>query len=137
MDDESLNHRSWLMSRVRSKDTTPELRVRSLVHRAGYRYRLHVNGMPGKPDLVLPRYRTAILVHGCYWHRHPGCKQATMPKTNVEYWEKKFESNLARDKRDQKALIQGGWKVLVIWECQTRNLQKLEALLLATLPPRR
>ena len=137
MSAESLDHRSWLMSRVRSKDTTPELKVRSVVHRAGYRYRLHANDLPGKPDIVMPRYRTVILVHGCYWHRHPECKQASMPKTNVDYWEKKFKVNVARDKRNYAALKQGGWKILVIWECQTRNPQKLEAFLSTALPPRR
>ena len=88
---ESPEYRSWVMSRVRSKHTTPELRVRSLVHRAGYRFRLHDGKLPGRPDLVLRKYRTVIFVNGCFWHRHPGCKRATTPKTNIDYWQAKFD----------------------------------------------
>src|SRR5690625_2783825 len=90
----SKEHRSWNMSRIKSKDTKPEKIVRSLLHRAGYRFRLHVKRLPGKPDLVLPRYRTAIFVNGCFWHRHPGCKQATTPTANQTFWLEKFERTI-------------------------------------------
>ncbi len=114
-------HRSWNMSRIRGKNTKPEYIVRSLLHRLGYRFT--VNGpknkkLPGKPDIVLPKYKTAIFVHGCFWHRHPGCSQTTTPSTRKEFWEKKFASNVERDKRNQKSLHDMGWKVIVIWECE-------------------
>lgn len=132
----SPERRSWTMSRIRSKDTSPELRVRSLIHRAGYRFRLHVSGMPGKPDIVMPRYRTAIFVDGCYWHQHPGCRRATMPKTNVPYWQSKFERNAARDQEARTALREVGWTPLTVWECQTKNDQVLADTLSELLPPR-
>ena len=134
--DETPDYRSWVMSHVHGKDTVPELRVRSLMHQAGYRYRLHVSGMPGKPDVVLPRYRTAVFVNGCFWHRHPGCKHASTPKTNVGYWAQKFERNVSRDEETHAALRREGWTVVVIWECQTRNAMQLASLLSAVLPPR-
>ena len=124
------------MSRVRSKDTSPELRVRSLVHRAGYRYRLHVRKLPGSPDMVMRKYRTVIFVNGCFWHRHPDCKHATTPKTNVDYWNAKFERNVSRARKNHEALKQDGWRVVVIWECETRNAQDLSNLLSEVLPPR-
>ena len=107
------------MSRIRSKDTAPEIRVRSMLHKAGYRFRLHVKDLPGKPDIVLPKYKTVIFVHGCFWHRHKGCSKATTPSTNSEYWKKKFQRNVERDKQDQAELKKLGWKVIVIWECET------------------
>ena len=106
------------------------------MHRAGYRYRLHVNWMPGKPDMVMPRYHTAVFVNGCFWHRHQGCKYASTPKTNADYWQQKFNRNVVRDKRTYAASRQDGWKVLVVWEWQTRNPLELAALLVAVLPPR-
>ena len=135
-DVESPEYRSWVMSRVRSKHTTPELRVRSLVHRAGYRFRLHDGKLPGRPDLVLQKYRTVIFVNGCFWHRHPGCKRATTPKTNIDYWQAKFDRNVTRAKKSHAALRRDGWRVLIIWECQTRNPQLLSNLLTLLLPPR-
>ena len=126
--------RRWMMSRVRSRDTAPEMRVRSQMHRAGYRYRLHVGDLPGKPDIVLSRYRTVIFVNGCFWHRHPGCPRASTPKTNSAFWERKFEANVARDKKVQALLRRDGWTVLVIWECQTQDSQTLADVLADTLP---
>ena len=135
-DDRSPAQRSWNMSRIRSRDTAPELKVRSLVHRSGYRYRLHVKDLPGRPDIVMPRYRTIIFVNGCFWHRHANCRYAVMPSTNTDYWQKKFERTVARDAAAHKALRQAGWTVLVIWECQTKDTAGLTALLSETLPCR-
>lgn len=113
----SAEHRSWNMSRIRGKDTKPEIVLRSLMHRAGFRYRLHDKRLPGKPDLVLPKYRTAIFVNGCFWHRHRGCSKATTPKTNTAFWTKKFEDTVERDARKQAELIARGWRVITVWEC--------------------
>ncbi len=118
MDRIASERRSWLMSRVRSKDTGPELAVRKLVYGLGYRYRLHVAELPGRPDLVFSRRRKAIFVHGCFWHRHVGCDLATMPKSRVAFWEEKFNANIRRDKRQIAALRRLGWSVLVIWQCE-------------------
>lgn len=117
--------RSWNMSRVRSKDTKPELLVRSLLHRSGYRFRLHKAGLPGKPDIVLTKHKTVIFVHGCFWHRHSGCSDATTPKTRTAFWEKKFEENVARDKRTAIALRDLDWNVITVWECELKNAEKL------------
>ena len=132
----SVDHRSWLMSRVPSKNTTPEVRVRSLMHRAGYRYRLHARDLPGSPDIVMPRYRTVVFVNGCFWHRHPGCRRASTPKTNTAFWERKFASNVDRDGRVRDFLQEDGWAVLVVWECQTNDDQILADTLADILPPR-
>ncbi len=113
--------RSWNMSRIRSKDTKPELIVRSLLHRMGYRFRLHRKDLPGKPDIVLPKYKTVIFVHGCFWHRHKGCKGRTTPSTNKEYWDKKFLRNIEKDKANRRDLKKAGWKVIVIWECESKK----------------
>ena len=96
------------MSRIRSKDTIPEVRVRSFLHRAGFRFRLHVKDLPGSPDIVLPKHRTAIFVHGCFWHRHSGCKYACTPKSRVDFWNKKFQQNIDRDRRNNIALEEAG-----------------------------
>ena len=112
--------RSWNMSRIRGRNTGPELRLRSLLHRAGFRFRLHAKQLPGSPDAVLPKYRTAIFVHGCFWHRHPGCRNATMPSTRREFWREKFDGNISRDLRNQAALVAAGWTVLTIWECELK-----------------
>ncbi|WP_346897537.1 very short patch repair endonuclease [uncultured Roseibium sp.] len=125
--------RSALMARIGSKDTKPELKVRRLLHVLGYRFRLHRKGLPGRPDIVLPKWKTAIFVHGCFWHRHPGCKDASTPKTNVEFWEKKFLENTTRDERVSNELRQLGWKVVVIWECETKSLDKLAMRLIQEL----
>lgn len=117
----SAEHRSWNMSRIRGKDTQPEIVLRSLMHRAGFRYRLHDKKLPGKPDLVLPKHNTAIFVNGCYWHRHEGCPKATTPKTNTAFWTKKFEETVKRDARKNSELIEGGWHVVTVWECELEN----------------
>jgi len=125
MDRISKQHRSWNMSRIRGKDTTPEKKVRSLLHRLGYRFRLHCDELPGSPDIVLPRFKAVIFVHGCYWHRHEGCKLAYTPKTRVRFWQTKFDDNVARDKRTVTDLRKRGWRVLVVWECQVPNTKRL------------
>ena len=107
------------MRRVRSKDTTPEMRVRRLVHGMGYRYRLHAKDLPGSPDLTFRSRKKVIFVHGCYWHRHPGCRRASTPSTRLDYWQAKFDRNVARDAAAQAALEADGWDVLVVWECDT------------------
>jgi DNA mismatch endonuclease (patch repair protein) len=117
--------RSALMAKVRGKDTKPEKLVRSIVHSLGFRFRLHQKDLPGRPDLVLKRYRWAIFVHGCFWHRHKRCSKCTTPKTRVRFWQDKFEANVTRDKRVAVALKRAGWLVTVVWECETRNPEKL------------
>ena len=109
------------MARVRGKNTTPEIRVRRAAHAAGLRFRLHRKDLPGKPDLVFPKHRVAMFVHGCFWHRHPGCSKASMPKSREGYWGEKFEANVARDVRVEDELEKLGWRVTTIWECETRN----------------
>lgn len=113
--------RSRMMKGIRSKDTQPEMIVRKYLHAQGFRYRLHARNLPGSPDLVLPRYRVAILVHGCFWHRHAGCKYATTPANNAERWKLKFDANIERDARKENLLRAAGWKVLVVWECELRR----------------
>ncbi len=113
-----------MMSRVSSKDTKPEKIVRSFLHRSGFRFRLHVMNLPGKPDLVLARYKAVIFVHGCFWHRHKDCKKATTPQSRKEFWAEKFKRNVIRDKENCQALRRDDWKVLVIWECELTNAQK-------------
>lgn len=125
MDTLSKARRSWNMSRIKGADTKPEKLVRSLLHRMGYRFRLNVKKLPGKPDIVLPKYKTAIFVHGCFWHRHKGCNMAYVPKSRVEFWMDKFRQNVIRDKKNRKLLIDSGWSVVVIWECETRDIDNL------------
>ena len=129
MDRLSRGHRSWNMSRIKSRDTSPELKVRSVLHSSGYRFRLHRKDLPGKPDIVLPKYRTVIFVHGCFWHRHLDCKYAYTPKSNIEFWEKKFTANIQRDLRSKKLLQEQGWTVIVVWECQVNNQEILGSYL--------
>ena len=121
----TVRERSWNMSRIRGKDTKPEIAVRSILHRMGYRFRLHRRDLPGKPDIVLPKHRTVVLVHGCFWHRHRGCKYAYTPKSRVQFWQKKFHENVERDRRNRKDLRKEGWKVIVVWECEVRDPDKL------------
>jgi DNA mismatch endonuclease (patch repair protein) len=121
MDRLSKEHRSWNMSRIRGKDTSPEKTVRSILHRLGYRFRIHRKDLPGKPDIILPRFQAVIFVHGCYWHRHKGCKYAYTSKTRIEFWRRKFDENVERDKRALESLQNQGWRVLVVWECQTSD----------------
>ncbi len=117
------------MSRISGKNTKPELIVRKLLHRMGYRFRLHRKDLPGKPDIVLPRYRTVIFVHGCFWHGHPGCKRSKRPSTNIEFWNEKLDKNIRRDKENISALESSGWRVLVIWACEINDLNQLETTL--------
>ena len=117
------------MRRVKGKNTSPELAVRQKAHALGYRFRLYRRGLPGSPDLVFPRLHKAIFVHGCFWHRHPGCKMASIPKTRAQFWQAKFDANVERDARKEAELRKLGWDVLVIWECETRDLLSLGAKL--------
>ncbi|MBX3495661.1 MAG: DNA mismatch endonuclease Vsr [Parvibaculum sp.] len=117
--------RSAIMRAVGSKDTKPEIVVRRLAHRLGYRFRLHVKNLPGKPDIVFPRLGKIVLVHGCFWHGHR-CRYGRLPKSRLDFWEPKIEANRVRDKRTLKSLRFLGWKVLVVWQCQTKDLEKLE-----------
>lgn len=113
--------RSRMMSRIRGKDTQPEMTIRRALHAAGIRYRLHVGSLPGRPDLVLPKYSAVCLVHGCYWHRHAGCSYATTPATRPEFWKEKFRSNVERDRRQQRQLREMGWRIAVVWECTLKR----------------
>jgi DNA mismatch endonuclease (patch repair protein) len=119
--------RSERMGRVRSQDTMPELTVRRLVHKMGFRYRLHVRELPGHPDLVFPARRKIIFMHGCFWHRHGTCKNTRWPKSRLAFWRPKLESNHARDAVNRRSLQKLGWKVLTVWECQLKNLDKTAA----------
>lgn len=118
------------MSRIRDRNTNPERTVRSLLHQMGYRFRLNRKDLPGKPDIVLPKYHAVIFVHGCFWHRHQGCKYAYIPKTRMDFWENKFLKNMERDKIVRRSLIESGWRVLIIWECQIKD-EKIIADVLA------
>jgi DNA mismatch endonuclease (patch repair protein) len=109
------------MSGIRGKNTVPEMLVRRFLHARGYRYRVHRRDLPGKPDLVLPRLKVCIFVHGCFWHRHPGCVYATTPKTRPEFWSEKFQKNVMRDLANIDALEAAGWNVLIVWECHLKN----------------
>jgi DNA mismatch endonuclease, patch repair protein len=115
------------MARVRSKNSRPELAVRKIVFKFGYRYRLHARTLPGCPDLVFRPRRKVIFVHGCFWHRHANCILARMPKSRIDFWTTKLEGNRKRDERNKRALAREGWKVLTIWECQLRDAERLEA----------
>lgn len=119
--------RSARMALIRGKDTVPELTFRKAIHALGMRYRLHAKDMPGKPDLVFPRFRTVIFVHGCFWHRHEGCKVASTPKSNVDFWLEKFKKNTDRDARNIQALESMGWKVIIVWECEVSTSVNAEA----------
>ena len=129
LDPLTADQRSELMSRIRSKDTKPEMRVRRLVHGMGCRYRLHAKELPGRPDLVFRPRRKVIFVHGCFWHRHDGCARATTPKKRTSYWEDKFHKNIVRDRRNLLDLAELGWDAIVVWECETRDLDRLAAQL--------
>lgn len=128
MDTLSKAERSERMSRVRSKDSNPELKLRRLVHGLGYRYRLHVRGLPGNPDLVFPARGAVIFMHGCFWHRHAKCRLARLPKSRVAFWTEKLEGNRLRDQRNRRRLRALGWRVLVVWECQLVDSEKVSNL---------
>jgi len=129
-----IHTRHMIMSRVKSKDTKPELRVRKLLHALGYRFRLHLRGLPGTPDIVLPRWKSVIFVHGCFWHVHEGCKRATTPQSNKDYWEAKLEGNKKRDAENIKKLQSMGYRSLIVWECEIKDVEQLAAKLTAFLP---
>jgi DNA mismatch endonuclease (patch repair protein) len=124
--------RSAHMARIRGRNTLPERRLRSALHAKGFRYRLNVRSLPGSPDIVLPRYRAAVFVHGCFWHRHARCKLAYTPNSNTKFWKDKFDANVDRDRRQISALNEKGWRVTVVWECKVRSAhgltQELERL---------
>jgi DNA mismatch endonuclease, patch repair protein len=116
----STEKRSWIMSQVRGQDTTPEIKVRSMTHRLGYRFRLHRKDLPGNPDLVFPSRKKVIFVHGCFWHGHNCSRGGRIPKTNTEYWSEKLSKNIERDRKNQEALRSLGWEILIIWECDLK-----------------
>lgn len=120
--------RSRMMSGIKGKDTGPELAVRRYLHAAGLRFRLHYKLLPGRPDIVLPKFRSVVFVHGCFWHRHEGCPYATSPATRPDFWSKKFSRNIQRDTDKDRALRMAGWQVLTIWECEARDPLKLDEL---------
>ena len=117
--------RSRNMSAIKSKNTKPEIKVRKILHSMGYRFRLHSKDLPGSPDIVLPKYKTVIFVHGCFWHRHENCKYASTPKTRKEFWNKKFTENKKRDSEIQEKIKILDWRSVVIWECETKNIEDL------------
>ena len=117
--------RSANMRAVKGKNTGPEVRVRRFIHSRGFRFVLHDRRLPGSPDIVLPRWKTAVFVHGCYWHRHPGCSKASVPKTRTSFWTQKFERNVERDAANTRLLTEQGWDVLTVWECQTKTAEDL------------
>lgn len=127
--------RSRIMASVKSKNTAPELVVRKLAHRLGYRFRLHRRDLPGTPDLVFPKYRTVVQVNGCFWHGHRGCRHAVAPKSNAEFWKAKIEGNQARDLRNTEELSKMNWKVLTIWGCEVKNESILTSILNLAMPP--
>jgi DNA mismatch endonuclease (patch repair protein) len=125
----STEGRSRIMAAIKSKDTKPELEVRRMLHKLGYRFRLHRKDLPGRPDIVLPKYKTVVLVHGCFWHQHSGCKIADRPKSRREYWDPKLDRNVARDRENEVKLMELGWSVLVVWECELQDKISLAARL--------
>lgn len=124
MDTVDPKKRSEIMSHIRGKNTKPELLIRSLLHRSGFRFRVHRRDLPGCPDIVLPKYKTIIFVHGCFWHQHSGCKKSTLPQTNITFWKNKLKKNLDRDLFVQNELEKSGWKVIIIWQCEISAIQK-------------
>lgn len=129
MDKLSSERRGWIMSRIKSKDTTPELAVRRMVFGMGYRYRLHDKRLPGQPDLVFASRRKIVFVNGCFWHGHKGCRYAHLPKTRVDFWRTKIENNRARDRRNIALLEKSGWAVLTVWQCELKTNEVLEGKL--------
>jgi DNA mismatch endonuclease (patch repair protein) len=117
----TITQRSAVMARVRNRNTAPEVHVRKVLHRAGYRFRLHRKDLPGTPDIFLPRHRLAIFVHGCFWHGHPGCRRASLPTTRADFWKAKIERNMERDAQVKASLIERGFRVLTLWTCEVRD----------------
>jgi DNA mismatch endonuclease (patch repair protein) len=120
-----------MMAAIRGRHTAPELAVRGALHAAGFRFRMHRRDLPGSPDVVLPKYRTVIFVHGCFWHRHPRCRFTTDPASNRSFWRRKFVENITRDRRQKRELRTAGWRVLTVWECQARKPHVIEQLIRA------
>ena len=118
---ETTPERSAIMRKVGRRNTAPEMILRRILHAQGFRYRLNDNSLPGSPDIVLPKYKTAIFVHGCFWHRHMGCHLASTPKDNAEFWCNKFETNIKRDAKNEKELREMGWQVIVVWQCELKK----------------
>lgn len=129
MDIWSKDKRSDVMSRIRSKNTKPEIDLRSCLHAAGFRFRIHRKDLPGKPDIVLPKYKTVIFVHGCFWHYHANCNEGRIPSTNSKFWQTKLSKTIERDVSHQAALTAAGWQVIIIWECELEGKQRLERTL--------
>ncbi len=128
MDTLSKEERSERMSRVRSKNSAAEMRLRRLIHGMGFRYRLHVRSLPGTPDLVFPSRRAVIFMHGCFWHRHDNCHLARLPKSRMDFWGQKLEANKQRDRKNEELLRKLGWRVLVVWECQMKDIDTVSAI---------
>lgn len=133
MDRHTPEQRRRNMSAVKGKDTKPEILVRKWLHAAGYRFRLHVKELPGKPDIVLPKYKTVIFVNGCFWHQHQGCRHAKLPETNKQFWEDKLRKNAERDVQNYQKLLNMGWRVNIIWECEVTKVLSISKH--STLPP--
>lgn len=121
MDNMTSRQRSRTMSKIRAAETNPEKKLRSALHKKGLRFKKNVKELPGKPDIVLPKYKTVIFVNGCFWHQHQQCSKAVFPKTNLDYWREKIASNVKRDRKNIGCLISGGWKVITVWECEIKN----------------
>ena len=132
----TIAERSRLMAKIKGKNTGPERAVRSLLHRAGYRFRIHVRGLPGTPDVVLPKYRAVVFIHGCFWHRHRNCKIATMPHSHRKFWADKFARNVANDGKHRRRLRRLGWKVVTVWACQLKHPDRVLAKIEKALAPR-
>lgn len=137
MDVFSKGKRSQIMSRISGKDTKPEIVVRSLLHRMGYRFRLHKQSMPGRPDIILPKHKKVIFVHGCFWHGHKDCPRSKRPSTNVEFWNKKIDGNIERDKKNIKSLENLGWETLILWTCEIKNQDVLKHKLISFMDTRK
>lgn len=128
MDVHNKKTRSYNMSRIKGKNTKPEEIVRKYLFSQGFRYRKNDKRLPGKPDIVLPKYKTVVFVNGCFWHKHEGCKYFVWPKTNVEFWKQKIDSNIVRDKKQYEELRNDGWYIIIVWECELKKKQRLETL---------
>jgi DNA mismatch endonuclease, patch repair protein len=131
----SKERRSWNMAQIRGKNTRPERIVRGMLHRMGYRFRLHGRDLPGRPDIVLAKHRTVVFVHGCFWHRHRGCRISGLPKTRREWWRTKLEGNALRDRKNRRALQRDGWRVIIVWGCEIKNPEIVAARLGGMLSP--
>lgn len=130
MDTVDPKKRSEIMSHIRGKNTKPELLIRSLLHRSGFRFRIHRRDLPGCPDIVLPKYKTIIFVHGCFWHQHPGCSKATIPETNKDFWTEKLTKNTTRDFLICNELKKQGWKTIIVWQCELKKILEVPDILL-------